>query len=66
MTAEDRLFLLDCMYEIKVTLHADGERLVFRGPADVLRAAEPMLRMHKPELLAYLRTTGATANPVDR
>ena len=66
MTAADLILVLDIMFEIRVRLHPDGVRLLFRGPVDVLRAAEPMLRMHKPELIAYLRTTGATANPVDR
>ena len=57
MTAADRVLLLDVLFDIHVTLHPDGARLAVSGPADAVHAAAPALRLHKPELLAYLRQT---------
>jgi hypothetical protein len=60
MNAADVLTLLDILYEVKVGLHPDGKRLDVRGPPKVLPLLVPMLTLHKPELLAFLRQTTTT------
>jgi hypothetical protein len=63
MTPADRLLLLDVMFDVHVTLADDGEHLIARGPEAALEAAEPSLRLHKPELIAQLRSLAAPVRP---
>jgi len=61
MTAADYVLMADVLFDIRIRLHPDGARLLVTGPADTLAAAEPALRLHKSELLDYLRATATTA-----
>jgi hypothetical protein len=62
LTAADRVLMLDILFDVHVKLHPDGQRLDVQGPADAVHAAAPALRLHKAELLGYLRAT--TTNEV--
>lgn len=57
MTAEDRLLMLDVLFEVRVRLAPDGEHLAVRGNPEAVECATPMLMQRKAELLKYLNTT---------
>ncbi len=53
MIPADRIALLGMM-GVRVALTADG-RLDVTGPAPIVAAAVPKLRLHREELIQYLR-----------
>ncbi len=63
LTAADRLVMLEVMYDVRVSLTPDGERLDVTGPAAVVDAVTPMLKRHRTALLAALRQVDAVVGP---
>ena len=58
MTPADRLLLMDILFGITVSVTADGAHLRLVGPPLALEAAAPSVRLHKSELLEFLRAQG--------
>ncbi len=52
-TAADRLVLLSVL-DVSITL-TENEQLDVQGPATVVQAAIPMLKMYKPEIVRELK-----------
>ena len=53
-TPADRIALLDALYGVCVTLHADCKHLDVTGPRLAVQSATPMLRHNRAELLEHL------------
>ena len=55
MNAADMIMLFDIIAGIRITLASDGEHLRLVGPPAALEAAATVARLHKTELVEFLR-----------
>ena len=60
MNIEDKLLMLDVLFDVRVSLAPDGEHIELRGAPAAIECATPKLLQLKPELVEHLRATASS------